>query len=223
MKQRVHKNARFGKLRAIKDTGKKQGTNHIWLCECDCGNLCEVSTGHLGVNTNSCGCYSKETHSTHHESKSRLYGIWCQMKGRCDRKNNPSYSDYGGRGIRYCEEWKKYENFRDWALANGYQDDLSIDRIDNNGNYDPTNCRWTNDTVQVNNRRNWGAIPYYGIVKDRTGYRAQVTIKGKKIYIAHSVNDIEFLVRARNEYIDKYDLPAKKNVYDDNWNVKENT
>ena len=149
---------------------------------------------------------------THNMSKTRLYNIWTLMKRRCDNPNVESYKDYGGRGIGYCTEWEKFEPFRDWALSNGYSDELSIDRIDNDKGYSPENCRWATKTEQVNNRRNWGVVPYYGIVKDNTGYRAQVTVNGKKIYIAHSVNDIEYLVRKRNEYIDKHNLPCKKNI-----------
>lgn len=210
---RVYPGAKIGRLLVIEDTGKKKGTNHIWKCKCDCGNVCEVNTGRIGITTNSCGCLKSDSHATHRESKNRLYIIWCNMKKRCDNQNTLNYKNYGGRGISYCEAWDKYENFRKWALENGYSDNLTIDRIDVNKGYCPDNCRWATRTEQSNNRRNWGMLPYYGIVKDNTGFRAQVTIKGKKVYIAHSINDIEFLVNARNEYIDKHNLPCKKNIW----------
>jgi len=149
---------------------------------------------------------------THNMSKTRLYNIWKLMKRRCDSPKSENYPHYGGRGITYCKEWSKFESFRDWAFESGYAENLTLDRIDNDKNYEPSNCKWSTVREQVNNRSNWGEVPYYGIVKDNSGYRAQVTVNGKKVYIAHSANDIEYLVRKRNEYIDKHNLPCKKNV-----------
>jgi hypothetical protein len=99
-------------------------------------------------------------------------------------------------------------------MNNGYSDDLTIDRIDVNGNYEPSNCRWATKTIQSNNRRNYGETEYYGIVRDNTGYRAQITVDGKKIYLAHSIDDIEYLINVRNQYIDEHNLPNKKNIYE---------
>lgn len=146
-------------------------------------------------------------------SNTRLYRIWCLMKGRCFNKNLPNYENYGARGITVCDEWLKFENFYEWAVNNGYREDLTIERKNNDGNYEPSNCKWADLRTQANNRRNWGQVEYYGIVKDNTGYRAQVTVNGKKIYIAHSTDDIEYLVNERNKYIDEHNLPNKKNVF----------
>lgn len=92
--------------------------------------------------------------ATHKQSNTRLYGIWCAMKRRCNNKNTIAYADYGGRGIQVCDEWlNNYVAFMEWALSNGYSEILSIDRIDNDGNYEPSNCRWVDSVAQVANRR----------------------------------------------------------------------
>lgn len=100
---------------------------------------------------------------THGESKTRLYRVWYHIRSRCFDKNTPYYKDYGGRGITICDEWRgNYIAFRDWALQNGYREDLTIDRIDNNGNYEPSNCRWADAKTQANNRRSNLYLTYNG-------------------------------------------------------------
>lgn len=102
-----------------------------------------------GKRCKSCGCAKIK----HRGIKTRLYRIWLAMKERCLNPNTPSYKNYGGRGIKVCDEWLEYINFRDWAMNNGYRDDLQIDRIENNGDYEPNNCRFVTHTVNSQNRR----------------------------------------------------------------------
>ena len=120
--------------------------------------------------TKSCGCMKKERaiemaskHITHGKTKTRLYRIWFNMKCRCYKKTAPDYPRYGGRGITVCTEWRNdFQDFYDWAMANGYNEELSIDRIDCNGNYCPENCRWADSKIQNNNTRRNHYITYNG-------------------------------------------------------------
>lgn len=130
-----------------------------YRCRCECGNEVIVLGIHLrSGHTTSCGCYRKETtskaRSAHRMTNTRLYRIWKGMKQRCLNSNHPNYNIYGGRGIRVCQEWAdNFQNFMEWAVANGYSDNLSLDRIDVNGNYSPDNCRWVTQKEQCNNTR----------------------------------------------------------------------
>ena len=160
---------KFNKLTVIKknNNNTKDG-NALWECVCDCGKtvvVCgkEIRSGH----TKSCGCLRKEQvrecHKTHGKSNTKLFSVWQSMLKRCYRKYNKDYSNYGGRGITVCREWQNdFQAFYDWALANGYRDDLTIDRIDVNGNYEPLNCRWITQKEQCNNRRTNSFITYEG-------------------------------------------------------------
>lgn len=152
-----------------------------WKCRCDCGSIVVVNQDNLIRKikpTTSCGCTSKfwQTHKGMKRSapadryKERLYGIWLGMKARCCNPNNPKYERYGARGISVCAEWlNDYDAFKEWALNNGYDANLSayecsIDRIDYNGNYCPENCRWVNEIVQNNNRCTTRKFQYNGEV-----------------------------------------------------------
>ena len=154
---------RFGRWLAIEKSISKCGYV-MWLCRCDCGNE-RIVNGHdlRKGKSKSCGCLRNEVTTnrniTHGKTDCRLYRIWRGMKDRCTNPTNKGYPSYGGRGITICEEWlDNFEAFYAWAMANGYDPNApryqcTIDRIDNDGNYSPSNCRWTTMATQNKNKR----------------------------------------------------------------------
>lgn len=164
---------KFGKLTVLSfSESKKKSDNrhyyHYYLCKCDCGNTKVIERGHLlSHHTLSCGCLQVETlkkaFTKHNLSNHRLHRIWDKMKYRCLNPKFPRYQDYGGRGITICQEWlDDFMNFYNWAINNGYADNLSIDRIDVNGNYEPKNCRWADNKTQGRNTRYNHLITFCG-------------------------------------------------------------
>lgn len=150
-------------LTFIKRTNEKAGSTYKWVVECYCGVKFITNPTSVKLNkTLSCGCSRKK----HGDSTTRLYGIWNGMRHRCLDKKHISYHRYGGRGIKVCEEWdKSYENFKEWAINNGYQEELSIDRIDNDKDYSPSNCKWSSIKEQCNNRENNNRLTFNGVSK----------------------------------------------------------
>jgi hypothetical protein len=156
----------FGNLRVVQFAGST-GKRRLWLCLCSCGNTITAhSTALRTGHTKSCGCYKIEQAraraTTHGMRATRLFGIWSRLRQRCGNPNNPDYARYGGRGIKVCSTWERFENFAEWALANEYDEKLTLDRIDNDGGYGPTNCRWATRAAQAINRSNTVFVEFRG-------------------------------------------------------------
>lgn len=165
---------RFGRLTVVERYGRYPKGEVTWLCKCDCGETTIVNGVHLrSGDTKSCGCITRETprrkgwcHEVHGLSRSRLYSVYRGMKTRCYSKKAKYYGIYGGRGIKICDEWlSNFMSFYNWAVENGYEEGLSIDRIDNDGDYEPSNCRWATAVVQTRNRRKTISVLYNGEYK----------------------------------------------------------
>jgi hypothetical protein len=157
---------KFGRLLILENTNEHQHTHVIWLCKCECGKIIKVPGNRLtGGNTKSCGCLRKEIvgkmasnnikHGDCRKHKwSSLYKVWIDIKRRCFNHKKLDYKYYGGRGITLCFEWKNnYLAFKIWAFSHGYKKGLTIHRIDNNGNYEPSNCQWI--TQSENSKKAW--------------------------------------------------------------------
>lgn len=157
------KGKKFHGCVVIYRAGSNRDGKATWKCRCVCGNVF-IATGKdiRNGSTKSCGCLKTKViveaglrNVTHGETKTRLYGIWRGMKKRCYIPSDISYKNYGAKGITVCNEWMgSYEVFRDWAMANGYQEHLTLDRINSAGNYTPENCRWADWVTQARNRTN---------------------------------------------------------------------
>ena len=162
---------KFGRLTVEKFVGFKtfpSGQRQtLWKCLCDCGTMAITqSTCLKSGHSKSCGCLKSESsriraierNTKHNLTSTRLFPIWLSMKQRCENKNHFAFDLYGGRGIKVCEEWHDFQTFYDWAMTNGYDEDAkygecTLDRIDVNGNYEPSNCRWVSQKIQSNNTR----------------------------------------------------------------------
>lgn len=167
MKKLNLKGKRFGRLVAIKETKKRDSRGYVvWLCKCDCGKEKTARSSHLlNKGIKSCGCLRKDVGKAnihyaianvfkHGRSETRLHQIWRGMKQRCLNPKKNGYKNYGGRGIKVCQEWiESFSSFYSWAITNGYLKTLDIDRIDNDGNYEPFNCQWI--TKSENIRKRW--------------------------------------------------------------------
>ena len=181
---------RFGRLVVTEKMESDKHGSPKWLCVCDCGASKIVTGPHLrnGV-TKSCGCLRRETVGARsaeiarrigHDNKkhgmrgTRLYNIWRGVKARCLNPNSKYYDRYGGRGITIHQEWvDSFEVFMEWSMANGYRDDLTLDRKDNDGPYSPANCRWATMKEQANNRRSNRLVTFNGQTKTVAQWAAE--------------------------------------------------
>lgn len=158
----------YGRLKVLEFVERKDGKTY-WKCKCSCGNeVVRPITYLTSGDTKSCGCLKKETAAENGKKDSfvknhRLYTIWIDLRRRCYNKKRKNYRFYGAKGIRVCEEWKNnFENFQDWALKNGYNDTLTIERIDIKDDYKPSNCRWATIKEQNNNMSTNHIVEYKG-------------------------------------------------------------
>jgi hypothetical protein len=182
----------FNRLTVIRLFGKNKHGQFTWECKCACGSdklVYPTSGGLNSGNSKSCGCLQKEAviqHnkdlSTHNKTHTRLYNIWHGMKLRCSNKKSKDYKNYGGRGITVCDEWiNDFKVFYDWAINNGYSDDLSIDRTNVFGNYEPENCRWATNKVQFNNKRVNRYLTIDGVTKTVVEWAEEYNIGSKTL------------------------------------------
>lgn len=194
----------FGRLTVIDFEGTHTtpcGTKRkMWRCKCECGKETVVAENNLkNGSTKSCGCWKheklKEYNTVHGGANDRLYGIWKNMKRRCNSPNDKHYDTYGKKGIKVCEEWNdSYQDFKEWAYANGYDDSAefqkcTLDRIDNDGDYEPSNCRWVDRITQANN----------------TSKNHHVELNGIKMTIAEFARTMNISKNHAWYYIDKFE------------------
>ena len=200
-------------LGRIFPTESSKGKTRFGLYKCGlCGTEFKANTNNVVQGkTRSCGCYHKrrvsKTHKTHGLVETRLYSIWADIKKRTLNLKHKNYKDYGERGITICDEWKNdVKAFYNWAMSNGYEENkgLSIDRIDNDGDYSPENCRWTTQTIQTRNQRIYknNSSGYKGIHFDKKlgKYRAKICVNKKRIHLGYFQTTVEGAI-AYNNYI----------------------
>lgn len=201
-------------LEEISNNGLKQyGNQKATYCtyKCKCGNILELRKTLVTKNRiKSCGCLKIEKtrellklrNTRHGLSKHPTYKKWKDMKARCYSVNNKEYKNYGQRGITVCKEWlDDFKCFYDWSLSNGYREGLTIDRIDVNGNYEPSNCRYVSLSIQARNKRmQINKTGFAGVYKIGNKYSSNISINNKKIYLGLYENP-ELAYNARKNYI----------------------
>ena len=193
----------FTRLTVIKELNIRNNEGHVmWECKCECGKTVNVSGAYLKKgNTKSCGCLQKEKAAnngrdiltTHGMSKTKIFNIWCGMLKRCNNDKNKQYKNYGGRGIKVCDRWLKFENF--YKDMGNKKDNLSIERIDNNGNYEPSNCKWATVKEQSINKRTNKYLTFKNECLTLSQWSEKTGINRKTIY-----------ARARIKYTPEYIL-----------------
>ena len=172
---------KFGMLTVVQFSHINNG-GYYWLCRCDCGTVKPMPISNLKRgDTKSCGCNRTKVNITHGLTHHKIYGVYVNMIERCYNSKNKSFKHYGGRGISVCDDWKNDNTkFFSWAFASGWQESLQLDRIDNEGNYSPENCRFITHKVNVNNRRNNRLLTYKGQAKTFTEW-AEISGVSRKL------------------------------------------
>jgi hypothetical protein len=191
---------RFGMLTVVRVDRITSGRTY-WICKCDCGKEKSIRGDTLTV-VRSCGCIKEKQDyinlrydRINYTSNHRLYPVWADMIARCQNPNCIAFKDYGGRGIKVCEEWKQAFNFFKWAEESGYKYGLSIERVDVNKGYNPENCTWIPMSQQANNRRNSVKVTVNGVTKNLTHWVRELGIPGHKVWGKHKSNlPIEVLI-----------------------------
>ena len=185
---------KFNKLTVVRflEPSERENKTRSWLCKCECGNFVQVNASKLKTgHTRSCGCLVNEHISNlnrkYEYSNKRLYSIYEAMLDRCNNPNSSKYHNYGGRGIKVCQEWiESYDTFAQWAFDSGYaplakRGECTLDRVDVNGNYEPNNCRWITNSEQQLNRRNNHLITYNGKTQTVKEWGIELGIPDKKL------------------------------------------
>ncbi len=195
---------KYGKLTVERFAGVDNNRNALWECKCDCGKIINVISPSLkSGNTRSCGCILRK----HDSSYTRLYNIYRHMIWRCENPNADQYPYYGGKGVEICKEWREdFKAFKKWAYENGYNDNLSIDRIDPDKDYSPDNCQWISSSENIAKRHKQNkkdGLPT-GIYKRFYGesikYLAYSHVGGKTAYIG-SFDTAKEAAKARNRQV----------------------
>lgn len=180
-----HTGERYGHWLLLRKDENKTGN---WICKCDCGGVYSVNFNNMkqGRTTNCVKCQAAKARvrvSTHGMSKTKLYNVWRAIRDRCVNPKNKVYYRYGGRGITVCKEWfEHFETFMEWALSHNYKEGLQIDRIDVNGNYEPSNCRWVTQKENARNRESCKTINYKGKSYKLPAFAEIVGIKHRLLY-----------------------------------------
>lgn len=193
-------NQRFGRQVAVRPCGKNSHRNVLWLCRCDCGKEHIVPSGKLVQGkSRSCGCYANDLHISQLQThgittggKPRTFTIWNGMKARCLNPKATSYKNYGGRGIGICDEWLTFANFHNWAIRNGYQDGLELDRADNDKGYCPENCRWVSKSYNRAHRRNVHCIDIFSVKLNVTTWCKETGLPKTKAYQLLHISEDDF-------------------------------
>lgn len=205
---------KFGRLTVVEEAGRAKDGTILWKCKCSCGVIKTINGSSLRKGfTRSCGCYNSEIKSkrfkkiftTHGMSKTATYRSWCHMLGRCNNPNDARYSDWGGRGIKVCERWLKFENF--FADMGEKPKTLTLERINNNKGYYKKNCKWATYSDQNRNMRvyktNKFGVSGVSWNKQCQKYRVNIGVNSKPLYLG-LYETLEQAIKTRKEAEQKY-------------------